>query len=410
MDRSVFHIRLQDFELQVEQMLDFSLRNRPIAIISSNQQNGTIISVTKEAIEEGLQKGLKVSLARKMSHSVVLLPYNSILYSKMHRYIYKTLSVYSPIIEPTVFGQYYIDMTGMDNIYKNNIQVGCLISSDIHSKANLNSLIGISTNKLVSRISTAVAPENIYKIEPGNEPRFLAPLQSDVLPSVQEKPVSRIIKFLFLHQVKNVQEVVSHSESGQILFGRHYQKIRMEANGQDRSIVKPPKLRNHIIEQTVLDADTNDEEILTAVVKNLAEQAAYQLRQKRQVSKSVTLEIHYTDGYKNARKGSLLLNDDKSATDVVVNLFIQANYRRNRIRSILIDVTDLHLASAQLDIFRDERNNKLSATLDKIRKKYGFSSICTASDLMIPKTTQKKSSSPMAQRTNYSYSQLAYYG
>ena len=410
MDRSVFHIRLQDFELQVEQMLDFSLRNRPIAIISSNQQNGTIISVSKEATEEGLQKGLKVSLARKMSHSVVLLPYNSILYSKMHRYIYKTLSVYSPVIEPTVFGQYYIDMTGMDNIYKNNIQAGCLILSDIHSKANLNSLIGISTNKLVSRISTAVVPENIYKIEPGSEPRFLAPLQSDVLPSVQEKPVSRIIKFLFLHQVKNVQEVISHSESGQILFGRHDQKIRMEANGQDRSIVKPPKLRNHIIEQTVLDADTNDEEILTAVVKNLAEQAAYQLRQKRQVSKSVTLEIHYTDGYKNARKGSLLLNDDKSVTDVAVNLFIQANYRRNRIRSVLIDVTDLYPASTQLDIFRDERNNKLSATLDKIRKKYGFSSICTALDLMIPKTIQKKSSSPMAQRTNYSYSQLAYYG
>ncbi|MCK4295955.1 MAG: hypothetical protein KAX28_04780 [Candidatus Marinimicrobia bacterium] len=390
-------------------MLDFSLRNRPIAIISSNQQNGTIISASKEATEEGLQKGLKVSLARKMSHSVVLLPYNSILYSKMHRYIYKTLSVYSPVIEPTVFGQYYIDMTGMDNIYKNNIQAGCLISSDIHSKANLNSLIGISTNKLVSRISTAVVPENIYKIEPGNEPRFLAPLQSDVLPSVQEKPVSRIIKFLFLHQVKNVQEVVSHSESGQILFGRHYQKIRMEANGQDRSIVKPPKLRNHIIEQTVLDADTNDEEILTAVVKNLAEQAAYQLRQRRQVSKSVTLEIHYTDGYKNARKGSLLLNDDKSATDVAVNLFIQANYRRNRIRSVLIDVTDLYPASTQLDIFRDERNNKLSATLDKIRKKYGFSSICTASDLMIPKAIQKKSSLPMTQRTNYSPSQLAYY-
>lgn len=410
MNRAVFHIRLQDFELQVERMLDSSLRNRPIAIISSNQQNGTIISLSGEAIEEGLQKGLKVSLARKMSHSVVLLPYNSILYSKMHRYIYKTLSVYSPVIEPTVFGQYYIDMTGMGNIYKNNIQAGCLISSDIHSKANLNSLIGISANKLVSRISTAVVPENIYKIEPGNEPRFLAPLQSEVLPSVQEKSVSRIVKFLFLQQVKNIQEVVSDSESGRILFGQHCQKIRMEANGQDKSVVKPPKLRDHIIEQTVLDADTNDEEILTAIVKNLAGQVAYQLRQRRQISKSITLEIHYTDGYKNARKGSLLLNDDKYVTDTFIDLFIQANYRRNRIRSILIDVTNLYSASTQLDIFRDERNNKLSATLDKIHKKYGFPSIFTASDLMIPKTTREKSSPPIAQKANYSYSQLAYYG
>ena len=49
MERSVFHIRLQNFEVQAERILDASLRTRPIAVISSHHQNGTIIALSAEA-------------------------------------------------------------------------------------------------------------------------------------------------------------------------------------------------------------------------------------------------------------------------------------------------------------------------------------------------------------------------
>ncbi len=43
---SIFHIRLKDFELQAERLMDAALRTRPVAIISSQQQDGTIVSVS----------------------------------------------------------------------------------------------------------------------------------------------------------------------------------------------------------------------------------------------------------------------------------------------------------------------------------------------------------------------------
>ena len=49
MIRSVFHIRLSDFELQAERMLDASLRTRAVAIISSHHQNGTVVALSNEA-------------------------------------------------------------------------------------------------------------------------------------------------------------------------------------------------------------------------------------------------------------------------------------------------------------------------------------------------------------------------
>ena len=381
----IYHIRLENFELQAERILDSSLRTRPIAIISSHHQNGTIVALSSEAKQEGLYKGLKVSVARRMAHGVSLLPYNSTLYAKLHRYLYQTVANYSPIAEPSAFGQYYLDMNGMRNIYKDDIQAAHLITKDILNRLSMRSQIGISANKLVSSISTAVVPEMIHQVEGGNEVRFLAPLESHILPTANEKPVSRIIKFLFLYQVKNIQTIVNQAESGQRLFGQHYRKLAMEANGRDNSAVQPPRLRDHIIKQTVLKVDTNDEDILIATVRNLAEELAYQLRRRCQIAKSLRLEIHYTDGFKKSCSGAVRYNDDETVVTEAITLFIRANYRRNRIRAILLDATNFKAVNEQLELFRDNRQNHLSTTLDSIRDRYGFGSICSASSLLIPK-------------------------
>ncbi len=383
MFRSVFHIRLNDFEVQAERMLDASLRTRALAVISSHRQNGTIVALSSEAIQEGLQPGMKVSLARKMSHSAILLPYNTVLYDRMNRYLYHTLSAFSPLVEPASFGQFYTDMTGMDNIYRSQKQAAALISKNIQSKVSLISQVGISSSKLVSSISTAVVPEKINEVETGNEPKFLAPLPSELLPAIQEKPVKRIVDFLFLHCIRNLQSVVRQDDTGRLLFGPYYRRVAMETQGQDTSVVKPPRYRNHIIEQKVLTADTNDETILRPVVQHLAEQVAFQLRQRHQVAGSISLEIHYTDGFRNARKGSVRFNDDKTVTDVCQDLFTRVNYRRNRIRSVFVDAGRLKTTANQLNLFEDQQAQDLAlaAAMDKIRSKYGFTSVVPLSAL-----------------------------
>ncbi|MFA6744110.1 MAG: hypothetical protein WCS36_07930 [Candidatus Neomarinimicrobiota bacterium] len=390
MSESVLHIRLADFELQVERMLDSGLRTRAIAVISSHHQNGTIISASPEAFSEGIYPGLKVAIARKMSHSVTLLPYNSTLYAKINQYIYQTVARYSPIIEPTVYGQYFADLSGMHGIYRDNLQAGNLIARDIQFKVSLQSHIGISVNKLVSQITTAVVPETIFRVEPGREQTFLAPLDTEVLPITIEPPVNKLVHFLFLSSVRNVQQVTAESETGAILFGKYYRRLFREARGQDNSPVRPPQKTDRITEQTVLTADTNDEVQLLAAVRNLAEQVAYQLRRRRQIAKALSVEIHYTDGFKNNRKGSVTANDDVTVIAEACHLFRLANYRRNRVRTIILDAANFLPVINQLDMFHPPKDEHLSQTLDQIRRKYGFASIGAADNLMISsnKTTK----------------------
>ena len=378
--RSIFHIRLQNFELQAERMLDASLKSRAVAIISAHNANGTIVAISPEAGQEGLCKGMKVSLARKMSHSTRLLPYNRSLYSRMHNYLYQTVARFSPLVEPAVFGQFYMDMTGMNGIYKNDLRAGDMISKRINEVVRLENHIGISSNKLLSRISTSVVPERIYKIDSGEESHFLAPLHSRLLPTSAQPSVERMLRFLFLRQVQDVQFVMLQESAAQAIFSRYYKPLAMEAKGMDTSAVQPLRKQDHIIEQTILPEDTNDEEKLCAIVGQMAGQVGFKLRRRSEIARHMNLEIHYTDGYRSERAGSLKINDEASVVRDCLELFFRANIRRNRIRTIIIDASKFQTVACQLDLFSptETQHRVLAEALDHIRRKHGFTIIKTA--------------------------------
>ena len=372
---TVFHLRLRDFELQAERRLDASLRTRPIAIISSHHQNGTVVSVSKEAEDEGLRRGMKVSLARRMSHGAQLLPYNQSLYARLNQYIYSTIQRFTSIVEPSGYGKFYLDMTGMERIYKSHEQTGSNISKLVQDHVGLNPVLGISQNKLVSRISTSVVPDTIHRIMAGDETQFLSPLDAPVIPTVHEPTVWKLIKFLILNQVRQIQALVNSATDARRLFGRYALLLSREVHGQDLSVVRPSVMKDHIVEQTVLTEDTNDTTILWSEVKRLSEQVAFKLRQRSQIAKKVRVEIHYTDGFKYEVHGQFFKNNDATILTETWRLFQKANTRRNRIRTILIDLSGFMQVAKQMELFeKDTEQDRISSAMDILRKKYNMES------------------------------------
>jgi DNA polymerase IV len=378
-ERSVFHIRLPDFEVQVERAVDSSLRSRAIAIISSNHSNGTIVALSPEAHSEGLYRGMAVSLARKMSHSVQLMPCNINLYQQMHHQLYQTIARYSPLTEPAQPGQYFLDMSGMERIYASYDNAALKISRHIASLAALYQQIGISRNKLVSSIASEVIPEPIIRIQPATETHFLAPLPPRILPSANISSVDKVLRFLILKEIKELQSLTEDALVSAELFGAYGKQVKNEAHGEDESRVKAPDQHNNLSEQLVLEKDTNDEILLHAAVSRLAEQIAFQLRQRNEGARILAVEIHYTDGFRRRRQAPMRFNDNASMIRLAVQLFALANDRRNRIRSVLVAAEDLKPLSRQMDIFDRSSllESRLSASLDKIRRRHGFESIQT---------------------------------
>ena len=386
----VFHLRLSNLEIQAERILDSSIKGRPLAVISSHNPDGIILSLSKEALSEGLRKGMRVLKARKMSASTLLLPYNVHLYRRLYKYIYKSLSKFTPIVEPYKLGQFFLDMGGMNSIYGNNQDAGSSIIKTIREETNVFSVIGISRNKLVSKIITAINPEPIYKIEVGGEAQFLAPLDPSFLPSTHIEYVNRIIRFLMIKKIKDIQSIANNYKYFQALFGIHATSLENESRGAYSSCIKPSTLSDNMLVQKVLSVDSNDSNILYAALRALSDDLSLRLKKRKQVANKVILEIHYSDGYSVNRIGSLKFNDSQYVFNTCFKIFNKLNKRRNRVRSILINASHFQSYLQQEYLFSSKESSviKISKVVDTIRSKYGLQSIQYANILRAQKTNQ----------------------
>ena len=386
----VFHLRLSNLEIQAERILDSSIKGRPLAIISSHNPDGIILSLSKEGLSEGLRKGMRVLKARKMSASTLLLPYNVHLYRRLYKYIYKSLSKFTPIVEPYKLGQFFLDMGGMNSIYGNNQDAGSSIIKTIRKETNVFSVIGISRNKLVSKIITAINPEPIYKIEVGGEAQFLAPLDPSFLPSTHIKYVNSIIRFLMIKKIKDIQSIANNYKYFQALFGIHATSLENESRGAYSSCIKPSILSDNMLVQKVLSVDSNDSNILHAALRALSDDLSLRLKKRKQVANKVILEIHYSDGYSANRIGSLKFNDSQYVFNTCFKIFNKLNKRRNRVRSVLINASHFQSYLQQEYLFSSKESSviKISKVVDAIRSKYGLQSIQYANILRAQKTNQ----------------------
>ena len=382
-ERDVFHIRLKNIELQAERLIDPYLKTRPIAIISSSHQNGSILCLSDEAKEEGLIEGMKVSLVRKMNHRVQLLPYNDSLYERIHYHVYQSVSLFSPTVEPKGINEFFLDMNGMRSINRSIKDTGLSIINRIEDQIGISGIVGISANKLVSSIVTSVISDSIYEVEKGRESQFLSPLSPIFLPVVKEDHVHKILKFLWIDHIGQIQSIAKQPDHFQIFFGGYASTLDKQSKGDDSSFVKPIEHKDHILEQTVLKRDTNDQAILHSVLRDLSDKIAFSLRQRKKLAKKVRLDIYYVDGYKSQSVGSFNAVDDLSVMNVCKLLFNRANQRRNRIRSILIDAWNFHPYSFQQNLFSKgiDRTISLSKAVDKIRLKHGMHILRNASVL-----------------------------
>ena len=386
----VFHLRLSNLEIQAERILDSSIKGRPLAIISSHNPDGIILSLSKEGLSEGLRKGMRVLKARKMSASTLLLPYNVHLYRRLYKYIYKSLSKFTPIVEPYKLGQFFLDMGGMNSIYGNNQDAGSSIIKTIREETNVFSVIGISRNKLVSKIITAINPEPIYKIEVGGEAQFLAPLDPSFLPSTHIKYVNSIIRFLMIKKIKDIQSIANNYKYFQALFGIHATSLENESRGAYSSCIKPSILSDNMLVQKVLSVDSNDSNILHAALRALSDDLSLRLKKRKQVANKVILEIHYSNGYSANRIGSLKFNDSQYVFNTCFKIFNKLNKRRNRVRSVLINASHFQSYLQQEYLFSSKESSviKISKVVDAIRSKYGLQSIQYANILRAQKTNQ----------------------
>ena len=170
--------------------------------------------------------------------------------------------------------------------------------------------------------------------------------------------------------------------------GIYGEVLHRHASGIDERKVMPPAEAKSISRETTFAEDTRDRARLKATLRYLSERVGSQLRQQGKEARCLILKLRYANFTTISRHRTLGqgTSSDQSIFEGGFALLEKALSRETKaVRLIGIGVSGLTEPARQLNMLKPSalRSEQLNKTIDRIRKRYGFSAIQTGQTLLL---------------------------
>ncbi|MBP3479245.1 MAG: DNA polymerase IV [Oscillospiraceae bacterium] len=373
------------FYASVEMQRHPELRDKPLAVCGSQEdRHGIVLTANYIAKPRGVKTGMAIWQARQCCPNLVVLPPDMAEYiriSKMAREIYED---YTDQVEPFGLDESWLDVTGSVGLFGSPMTIAKEISNRIKFELGITASIGVSDNKITAKLgSDYKKPDAITRIEADNYKEIVYPLPvSDLLyvgPATTRKLYS--IGISTIGQLAECPvDILTHK------LGKMGAVLHMFANGRDVSPVQKsdhiPNVRSVGNSATTPRDLVNDEDV-HLMLYLLAESVASRMREL--VSRCTVVEVYVRDIDLNSFcRQKKLQNPTCSSSEIAQVAFelFRASYRWEKpVRSIGIRGSGLVEMDSclQLSMFQDDKKRdkweRIDATVDKLRERYGYMSV-----------------------------------
>ena len=379
MRRAILHMDLDTFFVECERRENPNLENRPV-LVGGTGSRGIVSACSYEARRYGIHSGMSMPMARRMCPEAIAIKGNSMVYTKYSKLVTEIIREEVPLFEKSSIDEFYADLTGMDKFF-GTYKFAKELREKIIDHTNLPISFGLSQNKVVSKVATGEAkPNNQMRIDLGFEKNFLAPLPIRKIPMIGKVSATKL-RDLGILQVKSLQIMpreVLHS-----VLGKNGLIIWERANGIDTRPIVPFTERKSISRERTYEGDTADMDKLRATLTAMGESLAFQLRMDDQLTACITVKLKYSDFSVHSKQIRIpYTSADHLIIPKIQELFTKLYERRLLIRLVGVRISDLVGGNYQIDMFDDSvKRLALYSAMDKMRNRYGASSLMRASTL-----------------------------
>jgi DNA polymerase-4 len=377
MERSIAHLSIPYFPVQMEILRCPILCGRSVVIVPNSGARATIQALSPEAKNMGLRKGMLLSAAKKRCGEIEALPFDERYYRSGSEAVLTIVRTMSAIVEPANLGHWFADLSCMGENSSRVMNLCWRTMKDIRA-IGVNPTLGLASNKFVSLIAARTSPTNeICCVASGNEKPFLHPLSVKQLPAVNEK-IWRQLALMGWHRVGNIAEVAAADLT--VLFGKAGSRLSQQANGIDFTPVTPFQAAGGKMFGEILAPDTNDVEVLRRLLFRLVELACAELRLERLQARRMTLALEYADAKKveTSQKLPRPATSDEEMKSIAVKLLEKALGRRVSVRAIMLGIPEMTPAAEQLSLCPaqlEDKRRKIDKAIDAIRSRFGEKAI-----------------------------------
>ena len=284
---TILHADLDAFYASVEQLLDPSLRGRPIAV-----GGGVVLAASYEAKAYGVSGGMSGVKAKQLCPGLVFVGGHFREYQRLGDEVMAILGDFTPWVQRISIDEAFLDVSGSVHLFGPPAAIGQQIRSRVREETGLPISVGAAGTKHLAKIASQVAkPDGLVVVEPEHEREFLDPLPVGLVwgigPVTQQRLHSRGI-----HTIG--QLAASPTESLEHFLGRALgSKVGALAANRDHRAVQPNGRAGSVGAQSALGRRFPTDEVLRSVLGHLADRVASRLRAKQRAGRTVTVRVRF---------------------------------------------------------------------------------------------------------------------
>jgi DNA polymerase-4 len=381
--RTIFHVDMDAFFVSVEELFDPSLIGKAVVVGGQKDERGVVSAASYEARKFGVHSALPLRTAAQLCPHAIFLDGHPDRYRDYSHRVHDVLLEFSPLVEMASVDEAYLDLTGSERLLGPPLKAAHALHQRMKLSTGLNCSIGIATSRMVAKVSSDQAkPNGILWIQPGLEANFLAPLDVRRIPGVGKVSEQK------LHEIgiRKVGDLARLDESFlRRRFGQWGLALAGKARGADAgawfdtafTAGDDPKSISH---EHTFSEDTAVQDQIESTLTRLTEKVARRLREHSLHARTVHLKLRYSDFTTLTRAHTLprATQLDHELISASRALFRQAWRHGAPVRLIGIGASGLDLEEGQLALLdgeRNERAHKALSAVDRIRDKFGESSV-----------------------------------
>ena len=387
--RTIFHVDMDAFFVSVEELFDSSLKGKAVVVGGQRDERGVVSAASYEARKFGVHSAMPLRTAARMCPHAIFVNGHPERYRECSEKVYKVLDAFSPQVEMASIDEAYLDMTGTERLHGPPLKAAHALHQRMKADTRLNCSVGIGTSRLIAKVSSAQAkPNGVLWIVPGEEAKFLAPLDVREIPGVGK------VMETHLHAlgIKKVEDLAKLEDSElEARFGKWGLALAGKARGEDAggwfdSEVGADVGAKSISHEHTYNEDTADLSQLESTLMRLCEMVGRRLRESNFHARTVQLKLRYKDFTTITRAHTL---PAQTQLDTEIFEHIRALFCKNwkkgvPVRLLGVRPPSFTTAAPQINLLegaRQQRWKDALAAADRLRDKFGESSVGLAAGL-----------------------------
>ena len=162
---TILHADLDAFYASVEQLLDPSLRGKPIAV-----GGGVVLAASYEAKAFGISGGMSGRRARELCPQLIFVGGHFKEYQRLGDAAINVLNDFTPLVERISIDEAFADVAGCTHLFGPPAEIAVKVRRRVRAELGLPISIGVARTKHLAKIASQVAkPDGLVVVDPETE-------------------------------------------------------------------------------------------------------------------------------------------------------------------------------------------------------------------------------------------------